>query len=136
MKNTKPSVVFVCVKNGGKSQMAAALMRQLAGDRIAVTSAGTKPGDKLNALSVETLEAVGASVEGEYPKQLTERMMLETDRVVVLGEEAQLPEVEGVNVVRWITDEPSLRGIGGRERMDLVRDDLRRRTETLLSELL
>lgn len=76
--------------------MAAALMRQLAGNRIAVT----KPGDKLNALSIETLEAVGASVEGEYPKQLTEQMMLDADRVIVLGEEAQLPDVDGAVVER------------------------------------
>jgi thioredoxin reductase (NADPH) len=116
--------------------MAAALMRQLSGDRIAVTSAGTKPGDNLNALSIETLEAVGASVEGEYPKQLTEQMMLDADRGIVLGEEAQLPEVDGAVVERWITDEPSLRGIDGRERMDLVRDDINARVRTLSHALL
>lgn len=135
MSIDRPSLVFVCVKNGGKSQMAAALARQLAGDRVQVTSAGTKPGDKLNDLSVQVLEESGASVAGEHPKQLTEAMMLGADRVIVLGEEAQLPEVPGVAVERWITDEPSLRGIEGRERMGLVLADIRRHVEALLAEL-
>lgn len=116
--------------------MATALTRQLAGDRIRASSAGTMPGEELNALSVEVLEAVGASVEGEYPKQLTEQMMLEADRVIVLGEEAQLPPVEGSIVERWITDEPSSRGIVGRERMALVRDDISTRVAALVNDLL
>ncbi|QIK71292.1 low molecular weight phosphatase family protein [Propioniciclava coleopterorum] len=130
-----PRVLFVCVKNGGKSQMAAALLRSLAGDAVEVSSAGTRPGEGLNALSVASLDAVGASTAGERPRQLTEDMMRVADRVIVLGAEAELPQVAGVTVERWITDEPSERGIDGRERMDLVRDDIAARVRTLLAEL-
>ena len=65
-----PSVLFVCVKNGGKSQMAAALARQLAGDAVTVHSAGTRPGSDLNAASRASVEEVGASMEGEHPKPI------------------------------------------------------------------
>ncbi|ACV09891.1 arsenate-mycothiol transferase ArsC [Jonesia denitrificans] len=119
----------------GSNPMAAALMRQVAGDSVSVASAGTKPGDTLNGLAVESLEAVGASVEGERPKLLTEGMMQAADRMIVLGEEAQLPQVDGVTVERWITDEPSERGIDGRERMDLVRDDIATRVQALTDAL-
>ncbi|RKW71361.1 arsenate-mycothiol transferase ArsC [Galactobacter caseinivorans] len=131
----RPSILFVCVKNGGKSQMAQALMRQLAGDSVRVTSGGTHPGTALNALAVQSLEAVGASVAGQSPQLVTPELMRAADRVVVLGQEAQLPEVEGVRVERWITDEPSLRGIEGMERMELVRDDIRARVAELLVSL-
>ncbi|RIK06414.1 MAG: phosphatase, partial [Acidobacteria bacterium] len=77
-----PSVLFVCVKNGGKSQMAAALMRKAAGDRIVVHSAGTAPGAALNALSVQVLEEVGAPVAGEYPKPVDPQLLTEVDLVV------------------------------------------------------
>lgn len=130
-----PSVLFVCVRNGGKSQMAQARMRQLAGHSVRVSSGGTHPGAALNALSVQSLEAVGASAAGQSPQLVTAEMMRAVDRVVVLGEDAQLPEVEGVSVERWVTDEPSLRGIEGAERMDLVRDDIRMRVTELLAEL-
>ena len=130
-----PQVVFVCVKNGGKSQMAAALMRQIAGDSIRVLSAGTQPGGELNALSVESLSAVGASTEGEYPKQLTTEMLQSADVVVVLGQEAEVAAGPETKVERWDTDEPSLRGIEGRERMDLVRDDIARHVRALAREL-
>lgn len=129
------SVLFVCVKNGGKSQMAAALMRQLAGDSVQVSSGGTHPGTALNALSVQSLEAVGASTAGAVPQLVTPEMMRAADRVVILGEEAQLSDVDGVTVERWITDEPSARGIEGMERMELVRDDIQARVAELLARL-
>ncbi|MBC2589571.1 MULTISPECIES: low molecular weight phosphatase family protein [Rhodococcus] len=128
-----PSVLFVCVKNGGKSQMAAALMRQAAGGRIAVHSAGTAPGPTLNALSVQALEEVGAPVDGEYPKPIDPQLLREVDLVVTLGRDAR---VDAAYVENWDTDEPSERGIDGIERMRLVRDDIAARVDALAARLL
>ncbi|MCZ1071933.1 arsenate-mycothiol transferase ArsC [Rhodococcus sp. A5(2022)] len=128
-----PSVLFVCVKNGGKSQMAAALMRKAAGGRIAVHSAGTAPGAALNALSVQVLEEVGAPVAGEYPKPVDPQLLTEVDLVVTLGRDAR---VDAAHVENWDTDEPSERGIDGIERMRLVRDDIAARVAALAARLL
>jgi arsenate-mycothiol transferase len=126
-------VLFVCVKNGGKSQMAAALMRKAAGGRIAVHSAGTAPGPALNALSVQALEEVGAPVDGEYPKPIDPQLLREVDLVVTLGRDAR---VDAAYVENWDTDEPSERGIDGIERMRLVRDDIAARVDALAARLL
>jgi len=135
MTTQKPSVLFVCSKNGGKSQIAAALMRDLAGDSVNVHSAGTKPGTDLNAQSVESLSELGISVEGEFPKPVTSEVMDEVDAVIILGTEAKLQVPGGKRLEIWETDEPSTRGIEGMERMRLVRDDIRARVEALYAEL-
>ncbi|MGD7705333.1 low molecular weight phosphatase family protein [Microlunatus sp. Y2014] len=131
----KPSVLFVCVKNGGKSQLAAALLRLHAGGAVEVHSAGTRPGDKLNAESVASLEEVGADVGDEHPKPVDPALLDTVDRVVLLGDEVELAAGRAP-VERWVTDEPSTRGIGGMERMRLVRDDIDRRVQELLGNLL
>ncbi|MGW5317883.1 arsenate-mycothiol transferase ArsC [Nocardia thailandica] len=130
-----PSVLFVCVKNGGKSQMAAGLMRAAAGDQIEVHSAGTHPGTAVNALSAESLREVGIDIASEIPKPIDTALMASVDLVVTLGREAHLDPVEGVRVINWDTDEPSERGIDGIERMRLVRDDIAARVNHLLTEL-
>lgn len=138
--HTKPAVLFVCRKNGGKSQMAAGLMRLEAGDSVDVSSAGTQPGTQpgteINALSAEVLLELGADIRNEHPTALTKDSMRRAGLVVVLGAEAQVDPVDGVRIERWETDEPSLRGIGGRERMELVRDDFNRRVLELKDRLL
>lgn len=126
-----PSVLFVCVKNGGKSQMAAGLMRKVAGDGVVVDSAGTQPGSSINALSAQVLLEVGVDIADQVPKQLTDDLIREADRVVVLGRDATVRSVGGTPVEVWDTDEPSERGIDGIERMRLVRDDIARRVEHL-----
>jgi arsenate-mycothiol transferase len=131
----KPSVLFVCVKNGGKSQMAAGLMNQLAGDLVDVHSAGTKPGERINALSAESLAELGIDISHEIPKPITDEAIRAADVVVVLGRDAKVPDVEGTRIQTWETDEPSLRGIEGMERKRLVRDDIRARVQQLFSEL-
>lgn len=130
-----PSVLFVCQKNGGKSQMAAALLRAAAGDTVTVHSAGTKPGAVLNAQSVESLTELGIDVGDEHPKMISSEMVTAADVVVVLGAEAQVAEVPDTTFETWITDEPSERGIQGMERMRLVRDDIRARVDALLARL-
>jgi arsenate-mycothiol transferase len=132
---SKPAVLFVCVKNAGKSQMAAALMRKLVGDRIDVYSAGTNPGDALNDLSVRVLAEAGAPVEGEHPKPIDPRLLAHVDVVVTLGREAHVDSGDTPSQT-WDTDEPSERGIEGIERMRLVRDDIAARVDTLAAQLL
>lgn len=134
----RPSVLFVCVKNGGKSQMAAALMRQLAGDAVEVCSAGTNPGDQLNDMSEQAVEEVGASMAQEYPKPIDPAVLARVDRVIVTGGDARVDPLQGTvgQIEVWETDEPSERGIEGMERMRLVRDDLGRHVHDLAVELL
>jgi len=132
-----PSVLFVCAKNAGKSQMAAALMRQVAGGSVEVHSAGTAPGSSLNALSAASVAEAGASMAGEHPKPIDPALLLRVDRVVVIGDEAVVepaPEMAGT-IETWSIDEPSARGIEGEERMRLIRDELAGKVRALASEL-
>ena len=131
----KPSVLFVCVKNGGKSQMAAGLMRKIAGDTVDVHSAGTKPGTTVNALSAESLNEVGVDISGETPKLIDPQLVQDVDVVVTLGREAHVEPVPGTLFENWDTDEPSERGIEGIERMRLVRDDIVARVRLLAERL-
>jgi arsenate-mycothiol transferase len=130
-----PHVLFVCVKNGGKSQLAAGLMRRaVAADPAApveVSSAGTRAGTALNAEAVRSLAEVGVDLAGQRPRQLTDEMVAEADLVVVLGSEARVEPVAGTPVEVWEVDEPSRRGVEGAERMRLVRDDIAARVEEL-----
>lgn len=137
MSQPAPSVLFVCVKNGGKSQIAAALMRHHAGDAVEVLSAGTKPGTELNTESEAAVAELGASMAGESPKMIDPEALRRVDRVVVIGSEAVVNPVDGMqgSIETWETDEPSERGIRGMERMRLVRDDIDARVRVLLTEL-
>ena len=132
---SKPSVLFVCVKNGGKSQMAAGLMRKAAGDQVDVYSAGTKPGSAINALSAETLLEVGVDISGQTPTLIDPQLVRDVDLVVTLGSEAKVDPVAGTDFENWDTDEPSERGIDGIERMRLVRDDIAACVDALAGRL-
>jgi arsenate-mycothiol transferase len=133
--NERPKVLFVCVKNAGKSQMAAGLMSDSVGDAVEVSSAGTKAGTALNELSVRSLAEVGIDISGERPKTITDEMLRRADIVVTLGREVQVEPVEGTRVQQWITDEPSERGIDDIERTRLVRNDIAARVSKLAAEL-
>ncbi|MEO5316771.1 low molecular weight phosphatase family protein [Pseudarthrobacter sp. CC12] len=130
-----PGVLFVCSKNGGKSQLAAGLMNQLADGAVTVYSAGTKPGKSLNPQAVESLSELGIDITGEHPKPITDDVLDAVDVVIVLGNEAKVEATEGKRLEVWDTDEPSERGIEGMERMRLVRDDIKARVQTLHAEL-
>jgi arsenate-mycothiol transferase len=130
-----PAVLFICSKNGGKSQLAAGLMNQLADGSVTVYSAGTKPGKSLNLQAVESLTELGIDITGEHPKPDTEEVLATVDTVIVLGNEAKLQPHEGTRSEVWETDEPSERGIEGMERMRLVRDDIKARVQKLYAEL-
>jgi len=130
-----PSVLFVCSKNGGKSQLAAGLMKQLANGTVTVHSAGTKPAESLNPQSVDSLAELGIDISGEHPKPVTDDVLDAADVVIVLGTEAKVEPREGNRLEFWDTDEPSERGIEGMERMSLVRDDIKARVQKLYAEL-
>lgn len=134
-ERNKPAVLFVCVKNGGKSQMAAGLMRKVAGESVDVFSAGTKPGAAVNALSAEVLDEVGVDISDQTPKPIDPDLVENVDLVVTLGREAEVDNVPGTAFENWDTDEPSERGIDGIERMRLVRDDIAARVEALATRL-
>ncbi len=93
MNPGSPSVLFVCVKNAGKSQMAAGLMRKIAGDAVRVYSAGTKPGDAINTLSAQALSEVGVDISTEAPKPIEPQLLRDVDVVVTLGREAHVEPV-------------------------------------------
>ncbi|XBH21104.1 low molecular weight phosphatase family protein [Jonesiaceae bacterium BS-20] len=131
-----PSVLFVCSRNGGKSQVAAGYMALEAGAAIEVSSAGTNPADSINTLAAEVLQEQGVDISQQVPRLLTEADMRSASLVVVLGTEARVPQIDGVTIERWETDEPSLRGIEGRERMELVCADIHRHVNALKERLL
>ena len=130
-----PGVLFVCSKNGGKSQLAAGLMNQFAHGAVTVYSAGTKPGKSLNPQAVDSLSELGIDITGEHPKPVTDKVLDAVDVVIVLGNEARVEAPEGKRLEVWDTDEPSERGIEGMERMRLVRDDIKARVQKLHAEL-
>lgn len=137
----EPTVLFVCISNAGKSQMAAALLRQLATQQhvqVQVHSAGTRPGTTLNAESVAAVAEVGADMSGHAPHPVDPDVLARADRVIVLGTAAHLSPAPGMRapgIEVWDTDEPSTRGIQGPERMRLIRDDIHTRCQRLLYEL-
>jgi arsenate-mycothiol transferase len=131
----KPSVLFVCAHNAGKSQIAAGLLKDLAGDAVHVHSAGTDPDTAVSEQSVRSLQELGIDISAEQPKPVTEQLVRDADVVVVLGREARVDPVEGTQFQAWEPDEPSERGIEGMERMRLVRDDIADRVRALATEL-
>lgn len=134
---TPPCVLFICVSNAGKSQMAAALARHHAGDAVEVHSAGTHPGSRLNEQSTAVVAEVGADMSTDHPKGVDPALLRRADRVIVVGAQAQLelPADAGGRLERWLTDEPSDRGIEGDRRMRLIRDDIDARVKLLVDGL-
>ena len=135
----RPTVLFVCKSNRGKSQMAEALLRHAAGDAVEVHSAGTRPalGQSPNAEAVVALAELGADMSGGTAAAVDHDIMRRADRVVVLGTAARLEPVDGMRsaIDVWETDEPSERGIEGAERMALIRADIDARVRRLWAEL-
>lgn len=134
---TKPSVLFICVHNAGKSQTAEAIMKHIAGDRVAVYSGGTGPDEKLATDAVVSLGEIGIGVEGQFPKAIDPEILLSADRVVILGDQAKVEGSDGMKsaIETWLTIEPADRGIHGAARAALVRDDIYARVMKLAHEL-
>lgn len=131
-----PTVLFVCVSNAGKSVMAQALTRHLAGPRINALSAGTHAKTAVNPLSAQSLAELGIDVSAHRPTQLDDTLIDAADLIVVLGTQAHLELNEHSPPVEvWDTDEPSARGIDGIDRMRLIRDDIAGRVQALTERL-
>ncbi|MBZ4504456.1 low molecular weight phosphatase family protein [Mycobacterium avium subsp. hominissuis] len=130
-----PSVLFVCVSNAGKSVMAAGLMRHTAAPNIHISSAGTHAKTAVNDLSVQALTEIGVDISGHQPVQLTDQMIAAADLIVIVGAQADVEDHAGTPILRWDTDEPSLRGVDGIERMRIIRDDINTRVKDLANEL-
>lgn len=135
---SKPSVLFICVHNAGKSQTAEALMKHLVGEEITVFSGGTGPDEKLAADAVGALEEIGVEVDGQFPKAIDPKILRSVDRVIVLGDQAQVEPIEGMKseIETWLIIEPKDLGVVGEQRAAMVRDEILERVEQLAEELL
>ncbi|KUI32615.1 low molecular weight phosphatase family protein [Mycobacterium sp. GA-2829] len=129
------SVLFVCVSNAGKSVMAAGLMRQAAAPDIRISSAGTHAKTAVNDLSAQALAEIGVDISDHQPTQLTGQMINDADLVIIIGSQAHLEDHPGTLIQQWDTDEPSLRGIDGIDRMRIIRDDINARVQALTASL-
>ena len=127
-----PTVLFVCVHNAGRSQMAAGFLQALGGGRIDVLSAGSQPAEQVNAVAVQAMAEVGIDLASEVPKVLTESAVLEADVVVTMGCGDECPYFPGKRYEDWVLDDPAGQGI---EMVREVRDEIRRRVEALVVSL-
>lgn len=130
---SKPTVLFVCVHNAGRSQMAAGYLRQLAGNRVEVLSAGSTPADAVNPVAVQAMAEEGIDIAGEQPKVLTTDAVKTSDVVITMGCGDTCPFYPGKRYEDWVLDDPAGQGI---EAVRPIRDEIRRRIETLLDEIL
>ncbi|SEU44147.1 arsenate reductase ArsC [Nonomuraea wenchangensis] len=128
----KPSVLFVCVHNAGRSQMAAGWLTHLAAGRIEVRSAGSAPADQVNPIAVEAMREEGIDITGEQPKVLTMDAVESSDAVITMGCGDACPVFPGKRYEDWQLDDPAGQGI---EMVRQVRDEIRTRVERLLTEL-
>ena len=129
----KPTVLFVCVHNAGRSQMAAGFMRELGGDRVEVLSAGSAPKDSINPIAVEAMAEVGIDIRNQQPKVLTTEAVLESDAVITMGCGDACPFYPGKRYEDWVLEDPAGQDIVF---VRNVRDEIKGRVATLLSELL
>ena len=129
---SKPSVLFVCVHNAGRSQMAAAYLAHLAGDRIEVRSAGSAPADSINPAVREALLEDGIDISAETPKLLTKEAVEVSDVVITMGCGDACPIFPGKRYEDWQLDDPAGQGP---ETVRRIRDEIRTRVETLIAEL-
>ena len=128
----RPAVLFVCVHNAGRSQMAASYLRHLAGDRIEVLSAGSQPADQINAAAVEAMAEEGIDIRAEQPKLLTDSAVQAADVVITMGCGDECPFYPGKRYEDWVLDDPAGQGI---DAVRPIRDEIKARVEALVTEI-
>src|SRR6187200_3345640 len=128
-----PSVLFVCVHNAGRSQMAAGYMKELSGGRVEVLSAGSEPKDQINPTAIEAMAEVGIDIADNVPKILTTEAVKDSDVVITMGCGDTCPIFPGKRYEDWELEDPAGKDIVTVRR---VRDEIRGRVETLIGELL
>jgi len=127
-----PTVLFVCVHNAGRSQMAAGYLRALGGDTVQVLSAGSAPGSAVNPVAVEAMAEEGIDISEAIPAMLTTESVRESDVVITMGYGDACPIIPGKRYEDWVLDDPAGQGIDAVRR---IRDEIRARVITLLEEL-
>ena len=128
----RPTVLFVCVHNAGRSQMAAGYLQHLAGDRVEVLSAGSEPADQVNPAAVAVMAEVGIDIASEQPKLLTDSAVRTSDVVVTMGCGDECPFYPGRRYEDWVLEDPAGLGV---EAVRPIRDEIRKRVEKLITEL-
>jgi arsenate reductase (thioredoxin) len=129
---TRPSVLFVCVHNAGRSQMAAGWLRHLAGDAVEVRSAGSLPGDLVNPAAIEAMAEVGIDISRQRPKGLTTDAVEASDVVITMGCGDACPVFPGKRYLDWELEDPAGKGV---ESVRPIRDEIESRIQGLLAEL-
>ena len=132
MTDRRPTVLFVCVHNAGRSQMAAGLMAKLAGDRVEVRSAGSEPADEINPAVAEAMAEVGVDLGDETPKLLRSEAVREADAVITMGCGDACPIYPGKRYEDWELEDPAGKDV---ETVRVIRDEINRRVSILLDEL-
>jgi arsenate reductase len=132
MSESKPTVLFVCVHNAGRSQMAAGYLRHLAGDRVEVLSAGSEPKDQINPIAVEAMAEEGIDIANNTPKILSDQAVQASDVVITMGCGDACKFYPGKRYEDWKLDDPAGQGI---EAVRVIRDDIKGRIEQLLREI-
>ncbi|MER5930991.1 arsenate reductase ArsC [Streptomyces sp. NPDC002054] len=127
-----PSVLFVCVHNAGRSQMAAAFLTHLAGDRVQVRSAGSAPADAVNPAVVEAMAEAGIDISAETPKVLTVEAVQSSDVVITMGCGDACPYFPGKRYLDWALTDPAGQGVAA---VRPIRDEIEQRIRGLLAEL-
>jgi protein-tyrosine-phosphatase len=130
--SAKPTVLFVCVHNAGRSQMAAGYLRALAGDRVEVLSAGSEPADRLNPVAVAAMAEEGIDIAGNQPKILTTESVKDSDVVITMGCGDTCPIFPGKRYEDWELDDPAGQGI---DAVRPIRDEIKAHIERLLAEI-
>ena len=128
----KKTILFVCVHNAGRSQMAAGFMRTLGGDRVEVLSAGSAPKDSINPIAVQAMAELGIDIADQQPKILTPESVQASDVVITMGCGDACPYYPGKRYEDWKLDDPAGQGI---EPVRIIRDEIKGRIQALLAEL-
>ncbi|MCX6450693.1 MAG: arsenate reductase ArsC [Actinobacteria bacterium] len=131
--SSKPSVLFVCVHNAGRSQMAAGFLQSIAGGKIDVLSAGSAPKDSINPIAVQAMAEVGIDIANNVPKVLTVDAVRDSDVVITMGCGDACPIFPGKRYEDWVLDDPAGQGI---QPVRVIRDQIKSRIEELVKELL
>jgi protein-tyrosine-phosphatase len=133
MSKDRPEVLFLCVHNAGRSQMAAALLTARGGDRVVVSSAGSAPGETLNPAVVAAMAELGLDISSEKPKKLTDAMGLAADVIVTMGCGDECPVYPGKRYRDWELSDPAGKDL---DEVRAIRDEVARRVDGLITELL
>jgi arsenate reductase len=130
---SRPSVLFVCIHNAGRSQMAAGFLRALGGDAVEVRSAGSDPGPQINPAAVDAMAEVGIDISDQSPKLLTHQAVEASDVVITMGCGDACPIFPGISYRNWELDDPAGQGI---DAVRPIRDEIKTRVQALIAELL